>query len=49
VKRLGLWWRKNYQLDAQKNENSLELFVLLFQDKRTKKNISRIFVSRKKE
>ncbi len=33
AKRLGLWCRKNYQRDAQKNKMSLELFVLLFQAK----------------
>jgi hypothetical protein len=25
AQRLGLWWRKNYQRDAQKNKISLEL------------------------
>ncbi|MEL4456560.1 hypothetical protein [Lutimonas vermicola] len=42
AQRLGLWWSKNYQIDAQKNKISLDLFVLLHQGKRTEKNISRI-------
>ncbi|MEL4454862.1 hypothetical protein [Lutimonas vermicola] len=49
AQRLGLWWSKNYQRDAQKNKISLEFLALLFQDKRVKKNILRIFLSRKKQ
>jgi len=33
AQRLGLWWSKNYQRDAQKKKISLDLLVLLHQGK----------------
>ncbi|MEL4454875.1 hypothetical protein [Lutimonas vermicola] len=33
AQRLGLWWSKNYQRDAQKKKISLDLLVLLDQAK----------------
>ncbi|MEL4454824.1 hypothetical protein [Lutimonas vermicola] len=29
AKRLGLWWSKNYQRDAQKNKISLDLLLTI--------------------
>ncbi len=37
---------KNYQSDAQKNKMSLEFLILLFQDKRIEKSISRITIAK---
>jgi len=48
AQRLGLWWRKNYQINAQKNKMSLDFFVLLDQAKRTNRKILRMFLQTKK-
>ena len=45
AKRLGLWWCKNDQKDAQKKKISLDLLVLLDQAKRTNRKILRIILS----